>query len=180
MTEDDPQPVTDVGLKILSRVFAMVEAWRNRIHERPPSPEAGSSLAGDDKATDPSRLSHAVIALLISAVDHFETLRLVVEEQHALPARGGFTLLRVALENAAVAVWLLAPGLRDERVFRLLRWEWADAVDHAKVRKVASMMTADGGRNVQMQADAVAARNECRDRLRALAAARGMPTDRVT
>jgi hypothetical protein len=106
-----------------------------------------------------------VVQALISAVDHFETLRLVVQEQHVLPARGGFTLLRAALENAATAVWLLAPVNRDERVFRLLRLEWADAWDEAQAMELMG---------------ATHERDKRKAALQALARDRGMSQERIS
>lgn len=46
-----------------------------------------------------------------------------------MPARAPYTLLRAVLENASIAVWLLAAKTRHERVLRLLRLVWADAND---------------------------------------------------
>jgi hypothetical protein len=45
-------------------------------------------------------------------------------------------LLRAALENAAVAVWLLAPEASDERVLRRLRLQWSDALDGEKAARL--------------------------------------------
>jgi hypothetical protein len=49
-----------------------------------------------------------------------------------MPARAPFTLLRAALENASIAVWLLAPEDRRERVLRLLRLIWVDGEDNVQ------------------------------------------------
>lgn len=154
MADSAAQDARDVALASLSKLFALVEAWQERIHAQQPWPEPGSSLAGDDNATDPYRLSHAVVQVLISAVDHLETLRLVVQEQHVVPARGGFTLVRAALENAAVAMWLLAPSRRDERVFRLLRWEWADAEDSDRALLLMAETTTDPTRSAEIRQNA--------------------------
>lgn len=180
MAGDADQEARDVGWASLSKTFDMVERWRDRIHRQQPRPEPGSSLAGDDKATDPYLLSHAVVQVLISAVDHLETLRLVVQEQHVLPARGGFTLIRAALENAAVAVWLLAPSSSDERVFRLLRWEWADAEDSDTALLLMGEMTSDATRTTQIQQAAADQRNQRKQALQALARARQMSSDQVS
>ncbi|MFJ8963319.1 hypothetical protein ACIRG5_28430 [Lentzea sp. NPDC102401] len=153
MDEDHLHEAADPAMAVtLSKVFAMVEVWRERTHADAPVPLPGSSLAGDDRVTDPFRLSHAVVPALISAVDHFETLRLVIQEQQVLPARGGFTLLRAALENAAIAVWLLAPMNRNERVFRLLRLEWADAWDESQAMDLMGAAHERDKRKVELQA----------------------------
>ncbi|MGW4214988.1 hypothetical protein ACWEIJ_43920 [Lentzea sp. NPDC004789] len=76
----------------------------------------------------------------------------MIQEQHTLPARGGFTLLRAALENAAIAVWLLAPVNRDERVFRLLRLEWADAWDESQAMELMAAAHQRDNRKAALQA----------------------------
>jgi hypothetical protein len=121
--------LSEASQQVLTKVFRMVEIWRERIQADAQSPAAGSSLRKDDEVTDPYRLSQAVNMALLSAVDHFEALRVVVQEAGVMPARAVFTLLRAALENAAIAVWLLAHPNRDERVLRLLRLQWADVLD---------------------------------------------------
>lgn len=40
-----------------------------------------------------------------------------------------FTIVRAAIENASIAVWLLAPARRGERAMRRLRLAWQDAKD---------------------------------------------------
>lgn len=180
MADGAAQDAREVALASLSKTFALVEAWRERLHVQQPRPEPGSSLSGDDRATDPYHLSHAVIEVLISAVDHLETLRLVVQEQHVIPARGGFTLVRAALENAAVAVWLLAPTSRDERVFRLLRWEWADAADSDNALVLMAEMTSDPTRSAEIRQNAGDQRDERKQALQTLARARKMSSDQVS
>lgn len=177
---DEPKVVSDVALTTLSKVFALVEGWRDRSRGIQPSPEPGSSLTGDDKATDPVQLSHAVVEVLISAADHLETVRLVVQEQHVLPARGVFTLLRAALENAAVAVWLLTPTSREDRVFRLLRWEWAGAQDEASALELMAGMTDDPVRSAEIGRNAVDGRVKQKGMLQDLARARGWGADRLS
>ncbi|OLR92562.1 hypothetical protein [Actinokineospora bangkokensis] len=180
MAHDAAQDARDVALARLSKSFALVEAWQKRIHAQQPPPEPGSSLAGDDKATDPYNLSHAVVEVLLSAVDHLETLRLVVQEQQTLPARGGFTLVRAVLENAAVAVWLLAPASRDERVFRLLRWEWADAEDSDSALLLMAEMATDPTRSAEVRQNAADQRDKRKQSLQKLAQDRHLSQNQVS
>ncbi|HET9082018.1 MAG TPA: hypothetical protein VFO01_16095 [Trebonia sp.] len=110
-------------------VFRLVGQWRKRTETAPLPPPPGSSLYGDDKATDPYQISHAVSGALLSAVDHMDALRALILDAHIVHARAPFTLLRAALENSATAVWLLAPDRRDDRALRRLRLQWADSRD---------------------------------------------------
>jgi hypothetical protein len=124
--------LSELSRQLLDRAFVAVEVWRERIHQDAPQPAAGSRLRADDALTDPYRLSHQVVLALISAVDHFEALLLLVQDAGVMPARAPFTLLRAALENASIAVWLLAPDDRKLRVLRLLRLMWTDGEDNVQ------------------------------------------------
>lgn len=125
---DDGQ-MDQAALHRLAQIFELVEVWDKRVGDGYPAPLDRSSLARDDQKTDPFQISHAVGAALTSSIDHLNTLHAVVMKAHVLPARGPFTLLRAALENAAVPVWLLGHPNRKERVLRRLRLQWADVHD---------------------------------------------------
>jgi hypothetical protein len=111
--------VEDLGfsaesLRELEVVFSAVAGWATRIKIAPPPPEAGSMLAADDAALASFEVSHAVQGVLLSAVDHIDALRALVVDAKMVHSRAPFTLLRAALENAATAVWLLAPDVQSE------------------------------------------------------------------
>jgi hypothetical protein len=108
----------------LSLLFPLIDRWRQRMESTPAMPEADSSIFEDDLATFPYLVSQAVGAQLVSAADHWDALRMLVEDFHVVHARALFTLLRAAVENSATAVWLLAPASRQVRDQRRLRLEW--------------------------------------------------------
>jgi hypothetical protein len=108
----------------LSLLFPLIDRWRQRMESPPAMPDADSSIFEDDLATFPYLVSQAVGAQLVSAADHWDALRMLVEDFHVVHARAPFTLLRAAVENSATAVWLLAPASRQVRVQRRLRLEW--------------------------------------------------------
>src|SRR5688572_8074481 len=83
---------------------------------------AGSSLAGDDRATDPYQTSHVMRWCITAAADHLHAVKTLVVDAHVLHVAAPASLARVALENAATAVWVLGPTSREERVIRTLRW----------------------------------------------------------
>jgi len=82
----------------------------------------GSSLAGDDKASDPYQVSHVLRMCLGAGVDHLHAAKVLVVDQGVLHVAAPSSLARGALENLAAAYWVLGPSGRDERVTRALRW----------------------------------------------------------
>jgi hypothetical protein len=91
--------------------------------------QLGSRTAEDDQLLKPYELSDTVHRQLIHAVDHFHCLRSVIIEARIQHLAAPFTLMRAALENAAVAVWLLRPDDQAERLLRRLRLELANEAD---------------------------------------------------
>ncbi|KRE33061.1 hypothetical protein ASG82_22785 [Mycobacterium sp. Soil538] len=82
----------------------------------------GSSLAGDDKASDPYQVSHAVQMCIVTGVDHLHAVKSLFIESGVLHSAAPFTLVRGALEILSTAFWILHPSKRDTRVERVLRW----------------------------------------------------------
>ncbi len=91
--------------------------------------QPGSSLAGDDRATDPYHLSHAVRGGISSSAEHLHAFRTLLVDAGVLHPQAAFTLLRAAIETAAGAVWLLNPPSRATRVTRALQHAATDAKD---------------------------------------------------
>lgn len=118
-------------LRLLKKSLTNVEGWLTR-GARPDwaAVAPGSPLAGDDKKADPFQVSHAVASAIHVAVEHADALRRLIEGcetcspgQMTFGLNSYYSLLRGALENAARAVWLLAPDSRQERVLRRLRMQ---------------------------------------------------------
>ncbi|MFG3497931.1 hypothetical protein [Streptomyces sp. NPDC047928] len=88
--------------------------------------QSGSALALDDARTAPFQVSHSARHALTVAVDHMHCLRtsLFSEGSEGVSARvhthAQYSLLRGVIENAARAVWLLAPDFRQLRIERRL------------------------------------------------------------
>lgn len=85
---------------------------------------SGSSLAGDDKASNPYRVSHAVRMCLVAGVDHLHAAKALLLDLQVLHTAAPFSVVRGSLENLAAAFWILHPKQRNERIERTLRW-WA-------------------------------------------------------
>lgn len=82
----------------------------------------GSSLAGDDRASDPYQVSHAVQMCIVAGVDHLHAMKSLLIDLNVLHSAAPFTLVRGALEIFASAFWILHPTGRSTRVERVLRW----------------------------------------------------------
>jgi hypothetical protein len=129
MTETYSGELSEEAKRSLLLTFNAAAGWRPRTDRRPEQVYARSSLLKDDEVTFPYLISQCARGALVSAVDHLDAFRALLQDAHVVHARATLTLLRAALENAAVAVWVLAPANRSERVLRRLRLQWADFQD---------------------------------------------------
>jgi hypothetical protein len=116
--------------------FKEADQWQARVSQPTPTPEDGSSLAGDDQALGTFSMSHAVVTSLSSAVDNYHALRGLLLNVREIHTSASFTLLRVALENSATAIYLLSPSNRQARIVRRLKLQWADYQDAENARKL--------------------------------------------
>lgn len=118
------------------RILEETSAWAARISapENGAQPAPKSSLCGDDDRVRPFRVSHGAWHKLVTAVDHLESLRVLLGTARLVPMFASFTLLRAALENSCAAVWLLEPAGRDDRLTRHLRMVIAD-IGHGEEAK---------------------------------------------
>lgn len=97
----------------------MVPALRLRVQALTlEEPQDGSAAAAEMDAEPQVRRAYILArALLVCALDHLNTLRILVVEARVVPAYAHFTLLRGALEPALHARWVVAGSAPD----RLLR-----------------------------------------------------------
>jgi hypothetical protein len=111
MTETYSGQLSEDTKRTLLWIFDAAAGWRDRTERtRADDVQPGSSLLKDDEVTSPYLLSHAVRGALVSAVDHLDAFRALIQDAHVVHPRATLTLLRAALENAALAVWLLGPA----------------------------------------------------------------------
>jgi hypothetical protein len=153
MTETDSGELSGEVKRALSHLFPLIGRWRQRMESAPAPPEAGSSLLKDDQAAHPYLVSQAASAQLVSAADHWDALRVLLQEARVVHARAPFTLLRAAIENSAAAVWLLAPASRDARILRRLRLEWKNFLDQESAEELVTgqSQTSRAGRKAELQ-----------------------------
>lgn len=115
----------------LQSLLSDVEDWRKRweVGALGRLVETGSSLAGDDRRSDPYQVSHAIIQLITVAVDHLHALKVLVGDARKLHNSAPYTLVRSAIEAASTALWILAPRHRPTRLLRRLSHAAQDARD---------------------------------------------------
>ncbi|MFJ6198850.1 hypothetical protein [Micromonospora sp. NPDC092111] len=148
MTNEERELIHD-----LLEQLRVAERWAEQ--DSPPA-EPGSSLATDNARTDPHQISHAVIYSIGVAVDHLHSMRMALtgtdDGKIGLHTYAPFTLTRGALENASAAIWMLAPGNRQERIRRRLWYELASIKQAESLIKEAHRP--DGG-TIQRRRDRV-------------------------
>ncbi len=96
-------------------------------------PHPRSTLAADDARLHPWAVSHTASQAIVTGNDHLCTIaHLLGEPNPVLPAYGGSTLARGALEAGAAALWAVGPDDADVRVRNVLRWETQSKLDLAR------------------------------------------------
>jgi hypothetical protein len=98
-------------------------------------PASGSALDGDNQQLGIYPGTHLVLAGLSGAIDHLDAFRQLIVKAQVLHAAAPISLLRAALEEAGLALWLIHPGQRQERLFRALRAHHRDMNDRAGYEK---------------------------------------------
>ncbi|MDF5756633.1 hypothetical protein [Spongiactinospora sp. TRM90649] len=91
-----------------------------------------SQLDVDDQGMNGMKVSTVVIHAIGAAVDHVLALSLLVKRAGMITNAGPWTLLRGAMEPAALAVWVLNGASRDVRRERALRVWRQDMEDRGK------------------------------------------------
>lgn len=107
-------------------------------------PQPGSSLAGDDRASDPYQVSHAVGQCLIAAIDHAHAVKSLVVEHQMLHIAAPASLARGFIESMATAFWILHPPRRAERVARAMKWYVRNVHDQTEAIGNVAKLTESG------------------------------------
>jgi hypothetical protein len=117
--------------------FDQLDQWLALTTKPSPAVETKSPLAGDAKKSPDLQVAHAAWLGISSAIDHLHAMKAAIVDARLLHPYAPYSLLRVATENAATAVWLLAPKSRDERLQRRLRLAHNEAREQGKAREFA-------------------------------------------
>ncbi|MBI5160743.1 MAG: hypothetical protein HY996_04915 [Micrococcales bacterium] len=93
----------------------------------------GSALGLDDQAARPYQVSHLIGHCLALSLDALLGARFVLQDPAndagvRLLMSAPFPLLRTAMEAGALAMWVLMPDQREERLERVFRARWEDIV----------------------------------------------------
>lgn len=127
----DPEMSSQVAAKWVE-IAPLVDRLMERLAEPREFPvRPGSALVGDDKASSPYQVSHAVMACVSAAVDHLHAAKTLAYDSGLLHLAAPATLARGVIENAATGLWIVTPASRDERVRRVLKWHSRNAHDQA-------------------------------------------------
>lgn len=119
-------------------LFTRIENEGRAVAELVGIPHAPASpLVGDDRASDPHKVSGTALRALSTATDHLDALKTLIVDAGTLHLYAPFTLIRGAIETASAAVWVLAPTTRAERVKRSLQLGVRDAIDGNTVAEEA-------------------------------------------
>lgn len=124
-------------------------------------PHPGSSIAADDSRTIPYQCSHALNMALSASLDHLHALTSLLFRAGILHPYAPYTLARGALENAAIAFWLIHPDARRDRITHTLRWHAANIKDSVAGAAQAGAPTARTERERMRSLREVAERNSC-------------------
>lgn len=104
-------------------------------------PGQGSSLAGDDRASAPYKVSHVVRRGLEAATEHLDALHALVLRAGILHPAAPMTILRATIETAATAAWVLHPSARPVRVERALGLALQDTNDQHRLERSQNLPT---------------------------------------
>lgn len=87
-----------------------VEQLADRIGNADDFPvEPGSSLAGDDRASNPFKVSEAIRHIINAAVDQLHGVKVADHDGELQHLAVSATLARAAMENAAAGLWVRQP-----------------------------------------------------------------------
>jgi hypothetical protein len=148
------------------RVFGDVIRWTNETGTGTPAVQPGSDLAADAALSPKWQVAHAAWGCWVSAVDNLSALQRLVES--AIQPYAPYSLLRVAIENAATTVWLLQPDASTDRVARRLQLVWDECKDVESLEAISEKLF-EGKPGAKAR----------RDEVRGLAQTTGIPLEQI-
>lgn len=164
--------------KLVSKI-RQLNAGYDRAYEAPVLKT--SIRAADDAATWPLAIGQHVTYCLVQAIDMCEGIADLVTNETGLqvPLTATYPLARAAIESASVAVWMLAPQTRRERVIRRLQAAHDEiAFEKAFINSVAEGMSASKEQAMR-RANAKDA-NHLKRRMKEIARVNGIDPDEYT
>lgn len=130
---------------MLGDALQVVNAWEQLTGVEAHSAWAassGSELEVDDVASHPITVSSGAWNAITAAVSHLGTLRdalfhrvSATNVRAMIQTFGQLTVVRGALENACLSIWLLEPDLAADRILRRMQEDWEEVRQLEVVRK---------------------------------------------
>ena len=115
------------------RVLQVARLQFSSIAESLPSPRPGSMLMVERQYTAREPIDAMFVAQRVCSVENLERLFAMMIDDEDSRVRAypfsGYSLIRAAIESAAVALWLIQPGRKQARVMRALRRSYRHATD---------------------------------------------------
>lgn len=106
-----------IGIQLWQALFPRIDDLAEKLRGPYMHVEPGSSLRVDDRYLGRWRGGGLHVSAMIASLDALSTVRMVLASG-TLPMTGLYPMLRAAIENAALALYLLGPEKRDERLLR--------------------------------------------------------------
>jgi hypothetical protein len=129
-------PDEDAKLRQLGQALETVSRWESDVTGSQAGAwraASGSDLETDDKLAHPFTVSPFPWSAITAAVSHLGALRDSLfhmigptEVRARIHTHGQLTLVRGALENASMAVWLLEDDRSVERIVRRMQQDWEE------------------------------------------------------
>jgi hypothetical protein len=95
----------------------------------------GSLLHVADALSEPHQSSHVVGYLLLTAVDHLHALKMVMVDAGSQHIFAPYTLIRGAIENASMALWVLQQDDPRSVAVRALTLEYRGLLDQRRAAR---------------------------------------------
>lgn len=162
VTNDRDQAEGQLVATLLEELQALVDG-SERVLQR--SPAKGSELAVDDGASGFIQLSHLARTVLTVAADDLRgAFRLMTRDGDLyIPLQAHYPVLRAALENSAIAKWILLPDDARERRKRNLRARWSELLEDDKLHAATAQAASRSGVEPEGLAAGVAFRDKQRE-----------------
>lgn len=132
--ESTIDPDSSMG-KLASHLVRNVPRLEERAGQALRPPQVGSAYAFDDELADPFAVSASVGDALVAGLDQLGAVTDALVAS-SLRSRATFALTRCAIENAALAHWMLVPERPEDRVLRCLQQVTADMGDRLQAARL--------------------------------------------
>jgi len=134
-----------------SAIVMKIRSWQLLTGSQTPEVEPGSNLADDSTKSPTYDVGHSAWSSFVHAVDHLHAMQALITEAEAAHSFAPFSLIRGGIDNAATAVWLLAPDDQAERLFRRLHLAYQDANESGEAVALLGPKAPQGARTAEVR-----------------------------